>query len=266
MIKDYFYVCPDGLIMFAHSYRPKWWEFWKRHFYLTPNEYEYITVPEYGIGPQPEEVLKAYPKLKKHLFRTPLQLSGYMYYVVVSCGKFCPKIMGYDPRHVKYYSYEHENYSIKNKYHCLYSTPVFVKDVHKAEFIKSRKYADVVAARCRQAGIEGATVREIYIYRSNSLLYANIVVVLSHKKDKNCKPEFLRKYDGSCKIQKTSELGLAKRFTYDEYLNLYEQLKLSNKEYMILPKILNNDGWSGKPEDVDGKESIKLTYRLHGND
>lgn len=253
--------------MFAHSYRPKWWQFWKRHFYLTPNEVEWITVPEYAQEPTPEEVLRAYPQLLHKsltdegvIVETRDLLSDFKYYVVVSCGKYSNKIMGFNPHKAQYYSFDREYYN--EKFHRRMSKPVFASDINKAEFIKSRKYADEVATRCRQTGSEMVAVREVYVYRENELLKRNIVVVLRHKENEKMKPQFIRTYDkADGGFNKTSRYDQALHFTYDEYLGLYEQLHALHKEYIVLPKIVL-DGEKIVAKDVDGRDKVEMTLRL----
>lgn len=183
-----------------------------------------------------------------------VDLPLYRYYIVVRATKYLHR--------TRYYSYEHEFFS--KKFHRRMSKPVFVGDINKAEFIKSRKYADEVATRCRQTGTEMVAVREVYVYRPNELLQKNIVVVLRHKENKQMKPQFLRTYDRKDGgFTKTSRYDQALHFTYDEYLDLYDEFQALHKEYMVLPKITNNGKpWSGKAKDVDGQESVEGTLRL----
>lgn len=200
----------------------------------------------------PDGKLKAKPY--KYEIIGDRELYLYKYYVVIRATKYL--------RRTRYYSYDKEYYS--KKFHRRVSKPVFDKDINKAEFIKSKKYADEVATRCRQTGREMVAVREVYVYRENELLQKNIVVVLRHKENEKVKPQFIRTYnkaDGG--FTKTSRYDQAIHFTYDEYLDLYEQFQALHKDYFVLPKIIDDGNpWSGKAKDVDGREQVEGTLRL----
>lgn len=74
-------------------------------------------------------------------------------------------------------------------------------------------------------------------------------------------PVSYNKKDGG--FTKTSRYDQALHFTYDEYLDLYDEFQALHKEYMVLPKITNSGKpWSGKAKDVDGQESVEGTLRL----
>lgn len=246
---------PNGLMRFAHHFEPKW-KFWKKRLALTTNFKSALWCCE-DSKPLAE---KCYPDCEvkpvdeRYLtFEDNTPIANYKYYIVV-CAK------GFNHK-TRYYDFDKEFYS--SKLHRRISKPHFCKDINKAEFIKSRKYADEVATRCRQENNKFVAVREVYVYRENELLRRNIVVVLRHKENKNVKPSFLRSYDtDKGDFTKTSRYDQAARYTYDEFLDMYDNLHAVHKEYMILPKITDNVVGAIKAKDVDGKEMVEGTLRL----
>lgn len=250
----------NGLMQFVKSWGPPSYMFWRKYYTPTPWKNEAMnleTLESAGLSTSLKLRLNTHDVFIEDLSfgrNNEIDLSLYKYFVVIRATKYLHR--------TRYYSYEHEYYS--RKFHRRMSKPVFVSDINKAEFIKSRKYADEVATRCRQTGTEMVAVREVYVYRPNELLQKNIIVVLRHKEKKQMKPQFLRTYDRKDGgFTKTSRYDQALHFTYDEYLDLYDEFQALHKEYMVLPKITNSGKpWSGKAKDVDGQESVEGTLRL----
>lgn len=247
---------PNGLMRFAHHFEPKW-KFWKKRLALTTQMFtarDYGSVFEdvrtLGEDSYPDDIVLSF---NDNLLEDGTLIGNYKYYVVVCAQGLFHK--------TRYYDNDTEIYN--HKLHRRISKPHFCKDINKAEFIKSRKYADEAATRCRQENNKFVAVREVYVYRENELLRRNIVVVLRHKENKNVKPSFLRSYDtDKGDFTKTSRYDQAARYTYDEFLDLYDNLHAVHKEYMILPKITDNVVGAIKAKDVDGKEMVEGTLRL----
>lgn len=242
---------PNGLMRFVrHLEKP--WFFWRKRLALTPHEGDAMALSEDVFSNIVRIGTKCYHRARFEQMEED-DLALYTYYVVV-CGK------GFNHK-LRYYDYDIESFDKRLKRRI--SKPHFCKDINKAEFIKSRKYADEVATRCRQEGGKFVAVREVYVYRENELLRRNIVVVLRHKKNKNIKPSFLFSYDmDKGNFIKASRYDEAARYTYDEFLDLYDNLHAVHKEYMILPKITDNVVGAIKAKDVDGKEMVEGTLRL----
>lgn len=254
----------NGLMQFVTGER-KPWQIWKKPLLLSP-----FNAATFDLHKSNEMRDKAQDIFKDHIVLTvnynhdyPSGLAGdgvplasYKYFVVVGRSKYLHKTI--------YYTYDQEYFSKKRKRRMF--KPVFDKDINKAEFIKSRKYAEEIETRCRQTGKEMVAVREVYVYEKNILLGKNIIVVLKHRENKKMKPQFMRAYDKATgDFTKTSRYEQAERFTYDEYLDLYEQFHALHKDYMMLPKFDRRELWSFKAKDVDGQEQVEVTLRLRKN-
>lgn len=252
---------PNGLMRFAHHFEPKW-KFWKKRLALTT---QMFTARDYGTVFEDVRTLgeDSYPNdivlsINDGLLEDGTLLGYYKYWVV-----FCRKGLNHKPR---YYDNDTERYS--RKLHRLISKPHFCKDINKAEFIKSPRYASEVIMRCRQAGNKYVGVREVYVYRENELLKHNIVVVLRDKENKKARARFIRDYDlgatGEYKIPMTDTFKNAKRYTYDKFLTLYDDIHAKHKNLMVFPKI-----WTGGREplakEVDGRETVMMTMKLNNN-
>lgn len=255
----------NGLMQFVKKYRYRDFYLWRKFAQFSPWENEAININIWSDAVRVQEYLEKKWNKNAHTIGVvqnglppywgkDIDISLYKYYIVIRATKYLHR--------TRYYSYDKEYYS--KKFRRRMSKPVFAKDINKAEFIKSRKYADEVATRCRQTGSEMVAVREVYVYRENELLQKNIVMVLRHKENEKMKPQFLRTHDkADGGFTKTSRYDQALHFTYDEYLDLYEQFQALHKDYFVLPKIID-DGkpWSGKAKDVDGREQVEGTLRL----
>lgn len=274
----------NGLMMFAHHFEPKW-KFWKKRLQLTTQRQNAMeisfTSPDDFSDPY-SIAKKCYPKADKISYLEGMELMDCtditnMKYWVILKGKSRHSLLArlviafvnmFLPTRRKlnadeWYDFDKEFYS--SKLHRRISKPHFCKDINKAEFIKSRQYADEVATRCRQENNKLVAVREVYVYRENELLRRNIVVVLRHKVNKKMKPQFIRTYNmGNGEFTKTSNFTQAARYTYEDFLELYDNCHALHKEYMVLPKILNND-IPIKASDVTGKEMVGGTMRLRNN-
>lgn len=257
----------NGLMQFVKRYKRRKFNLWRKFAHFTP----WFDEARECFQAEAQDLQRYLEETKSmRSYTADVMLGGfspdwdkdvdlplYRYYIVVRATKYLHR--------TRYYSYEHEFFS--KKFHRRMSKPVFVGDINKAEFIKSRKYADEVATRCRQTGTEMVAVREVYVYRPNELLQKNIVVVLRHKENEKIKPQFIRTYDRKDGgFTKTSRYDQALHFTYDEYLDLYDEFQALHKDYMVLPKITNSGKpWSGKAKDVDGQESVEGTLRLRND-
>lgn len=260
---DKFVVVQDnGLMQFVAGER-KPWQIWRKKLLLSPFKAASLDVHESkSIRDKAYDIFRDKIVLTVNynhdypsgLAEDGVPLASYKYFVVVGRSKYLHKTI--------YYTCDQEYFSKKRKRRMF--KPVFDKDINKAEFIKSEKYAKEIVTRCRQCGIKMVTYMEVYIYKPNDLLDKNIIVVLRHKENKKMRPQFLRsfdKHDGH--FTKTSRYDYAARFTYDEYLDFYEQFEALHKQYLLLPKKIGNGiVWSRKAADVDGRESIQGTVRL----
>lgn len=259
---DKFVVVQDnGLMQFVAGER-KPWQLWKKPILLSPfNAATFDLHKSNEMRDKTQDMFKDHIVLSVNYNISQLglvsdggHLGQYKYFVVAGRSKYLHKTI--------YYTYDQEYFSKKRKRRMF--KPVFDKDINKAEFIKSEKYAKEIVTRCRQCGIEMVTYMEVYIHKPNDLLDKNIIVVLRHKENKKMRPQFLRsfdKHDGH--FTKTSRYDYAARFIYDEYLDFYEQFEALHKQYLLLPKKIGNGiVWSKKAADVDGRESIQGTVRL----
>lgn len=253
----YVVVQDNGLMQFVAGER-KPWQLWKKPLLLSP-----FNAATFDLHKSNEMRDKTQDMFKDHIVLSVNcelglvsdggHLRQYKYFVVAGRSKCLHK--------TEYYSYDREEYNKKLKRRM--AKPIFVGNINKAEFIKSRKYAEEIETRCRQTGKEMVTVREVYVYEENILLGKNIIVVLKHRENKKMKPQFMRAYDKTTGgFTKTSRYEQAERFTYDEYLDLYEQFHALHKDYMMLPKFDRRKLWSFKAKDVDGQEQVEVTLRL----
>lgn len=259
---DKFVVVQDnGLMQFVAGER-KPWQLWKKPILLSPfNAATFDLHKSNEMRDKTQDMFKDHIVLSVNYNISQLglvsdgeHLGQYKYFVVAGRSKYLHKTI--------YYTYDQEYFSKKRKRRMF--KPVFDKDINKAEFIKSEKYAKEIVTRCRQCGIKMVTYMEVYIHKPNELLDKNIIVVLRHKENKKMRPQFLRSFDKrDGHFTKTSRYDYAARFTYDEYLDFYEQFEALHKQYLLLPKKIGNGiVWSRKAEDVDGLESIQGTLRL----
>lgn len=246
----------NNLILFAHHLEAPW-KFWKKRLQLTTQRQGAMDADVWDIIPIAE---KDYPDASALPLRDGVLGNGYDFnryqYWVVASGN------GRNKR-LRYYDYDTDRYSKKN--HGSVFKPHFCKDINKAEFMKSRTYADEVAARCRQDGNAFVTVKEVYVYQVNELLEKNIVVVLRDKEDKRKRARFIREYDFNAtteyKIPMTDKFVNAKRFSFDEFRALYDDIHAKHKNYGVLPKICKY-GEEPLAKDVNGAESIEITLKL----
>lgn len=256
----YVVVQDNGLMQFVAGER-KPWQIWKKPIMLSPfNAATFDLHKSNEMRDKTQDMFKDHIVLSVNYDISQLglvsdggHLGQYKYFVVAGRSKYLHK--------TEYYSYDREYYNKKLKRRM--AKPIFVGNINKAEFIKSRKYAEEIETRCRQTGKEMVAVREVYVYEENILLGKNIIVVLKHRENKKMKPQFMRTYDKTTgDFTKTSRYEQAERFTYDEYLDLYEQFHALHKDYMMLPKFDRRELWSFKAKDVDGQEQVEVTLRL----
>lgn len=243
----------NKLILFAlHLEAP--WKFWKKRLQLTTQRQDAMEIGNSSILDLGELAVRCY-RYRKIVSMSDEDLDLYKYWVVASST-------GRNKR-LRYYDYDTDRYSKEN--HGRIFKPHFCKDINKAEYMKSRTYADEVAARCRQDGNAFVTVKEVYVYQENELLKKNIVVVLRDKEDKRKRARFIREYDFNAtteyKIPMTDKFANAKRFTFDEFRALYDDIHAKHKNYGILPKICKY-GEEPLAKDVNGAESIEITLKL----
>lgn len=261
---DKFVVVQDnGLMQFVAGER-KPWQLWKKPILLSPfNAATFDLHKSNEMRDKTQDIFKDYIVLSVNYDISQLglvsdggHLGQYKYFVVAGRSKYLHK--------TEYYSYDKEYYNKKLKRRM--AKPVFDKDINEACFIKSYTIAEKVLNRCRQTGREMVMIKEVYVYRENELLENNIILVLrprEEKGDKKDKPLFLRSWDlKHDKLYMTSNFRHAERYTFDEYLKVYDELHALHKGFLVLPKIVDDTTSKVNPKSVDGRERVEVTMKL----
>ena len=256
----YVVVQDNGLMQFVTGER-KPWQLWKKPLLLSPfNAAIFDLHKSNEMRDKTQDMFKDHIVLSVNYDISQLglvsdggHLGQYKYFVVAGRSKYLHK--------TEYYSYDKEYYNKKLKRRM--AKPVFDKDINEACFIKSYTIAEKVLNRCRHTGREMVTIKEVYVYRENELLNKNIVLVLKNRDIEKEKPSFLRYWDlDKDKLLKTSNFKQAERYTFDEYLSVYDELHALHKEYFVLPKVISDTTVSVNPKKVDGRERVEVTMKL----
>lgn len=238
-------VVKDGnLLKFAVGYR-KWWQIWKKKVQLSvfkPHN-SMLDIEQlvndaqrcYGDAEVREDVSVG----RKY------GLEALKYFVIVKGSRKSSKLRYFGDSsalaETNYYSY----------------------DIHDATIFKSPQMARDTLNRLRAEGADMVDLREVYLSLVNDLISPNIVVSVKDKEHAKF-IGFMQSYEAGVmkpKVETTDNVKKARKFTFDEYCNLFKNIHIWRKDLALFPKMYKGER-NLKPEEVEGKEEVVLVMHL----
>lgn len=244
----------DGVIMFVKSCKRDW--LFRRKLVLTPLLGESIT----GTDANLEEVKNLHCLLRK---KGEVNLISDIHISYLREHNQFYIIAKHTWRGLEYYCSEKEVYEKKLKRRI--QVPKFTSDIEKAEFSKSLDNVNATLTRIRQTSKEKITAHSVFLTIENDLNTPNIIFALTNRVSK--KTRYLKSYDlngkSSDRVQMCDYMDSALQVTYDEALNIYDDLHAKHKDFLVNLHIRKRGENTPAKDFVCKRESIQVGFKLN---
>lgn len=254
----------DGVIRFVEDVRKFLW--FKRIKYTTiiENAKDYASQGESEMGELCDYLREKYGGDKIDFvdengrFFDGSDVDERAFYVIARCSPILKRL--------SYYDFE----LTEKKHNVRISEFHYQKNVAKALFFKSKRFAEEVLVRLRTSGEEYVGIHCVYLTRINECAQENIIVVVKDSNAKRKTARFIKEYSlvagNGLQLTYTLAADKAYRFSFAEYCDAFDIAHAYNKGLKLFPYFIAEAGAKlPKASEVTGRVAIETAFKLNTN-
>ena len=254
----------DGVIRFVEGVRKILWFKKIKYTTIIENAKCYASPDESEMSEVCDYLREKYGKGKidfvdadGHFFDGS-DASGKSFYVIARCSPILKRL--------SYYDWE----MTRKKHGKRVSEFYYRRNIAKALFFKSGRFAEEVLSRLRASGEKYVSIHRVYLTRVNECAQDNIIVAVRDSTAKRRTAKFIKEFsyvDGNgLQLAYTLSADKAYRFSFAEYCDIFKVAHAYNKGLKLFPYFIAEAGAKlPKASEVTGRVAIETAFKLKLN-